>query len=107
MFFLCSRRFLRHWDQSDGGPEVHLHPPHRVPEGPGDVHVPGAARLGQGADARPQSGLPQHHRRGLHHGEPLRAHRRHAEREAAEVVLVTSRSGKVPSVCRSGADIRA
>lgn len=86
MFF---RRFLRDRHQPDGGPEVHLHAPHRVPEGPGDVHVPGAAQLGPGPDARPPGRLAQHHRRGLCHREPVRADRRDAQREATESVLVT------------------
>lgn len=87
--FPCFRGFLRDWNQPHRGPEVHLHTPDRVPEGPGDVHLLRAAGLGSGADPGVQGGLRQHHRRGLCHRETLCSHRRHAEREATETLLLT------------------
>lgn len=86
---LCFRILLRHRHQPDRGPEVHLHPPYGVSEGPGDVHVPDAAELGEGADARLQTRLRQHHSGRLHHWMPVCTDRGRPEPEAAETVVVT------------------
>lgn len=86
---LCFRILLRHRHQPDRGPEVHLHPPYGVSEGPGDVHVPDAAELGEGADARLQTRLRQHHSGRLHHWMPVCTDRGRPEPEAAETVIVT------------------
>lgn len=41
-YFACAivRGLLCDGNESHSGPEVHLHTPDRVPEGPGDVHQP-------------------------------------------------------------------
>lgn len=40
------RGVICHRNQPDRGPQIHLHAPNRVSEGPGDVHVPNTAQLG-------------------------------------------------------------